>query len=411
MKQTSDIEHRTRGDRHVADGPGSQAGVRKRNLALVAHAVAEHGEMSRAAVAAEVGLTRATVSTLVDELLAAGLLVELGTQRPGTVGRPGTALALSDTGPVGLGAEVGVDHLAVCAIDLRGTVRVRARVETANRGRPAPEVLRELAALVRQVTAEAREDGLFPAGLTVAVPGLVGRDRRQVTRAPNLDWEDVPAAEFFDGLTPTATLVDNEANLGALAELWLGGHEGVTDFVHVSAEIGIGAALVVDGRLFRGARGFAGELGHVPVFPNGPRCSCGSRGCLEQYAGEEAVLRSAGIRLDRSDALKALHTAAAGDDPAALKSLAAAGQAFGIALSGAVNLLDPQAVVLGGTLAALAPWLRGALVRELDRRVTDRQWPADAVLVSRLGREGVLLGAAYSVVRDVLDDPQQLRTS
>ncbi|WUD78803.1 ROK family protein [Streptomyces sp. NBC_00510] len=380
-------------------------------------AVAEHGEVSRAAVAAEVGLTRATVSTLVDELLAAGLLVELGTQRPGTVGRPGTALALNDTGPAGLGAEVGVDHLAAVAVDLRGTVRARARVEADNRGRPAPEVLRELAALVGEVRREARAAGLSAAGLTLAVPGLVGRDRQVVMRAPNLGWEDVDAAGWFDragddGLSGARipVTVENEANLGALAELWLGGHEGVTDFVHVSAEIGIGAALVVDGRLFRGARGFAGELGHVPVHPTGPRCSCGARGCLEQYAGEEAVLRAAGIAPERPDALKALQAAAVEGDPAALKALAAAGQAFGIALSGAVNLLDPQAVVLGGTLASLAPWLRSAVERELGRRVTDRQWRADAVRVSRLGREGVLLGAAYSVVRSVLDDPQALRT-
>ncbi|MDX2649546.1 ROK family protein [Streptomyces sp. NPDC001902] len=380
-------------------------------------AVAEHGEVSRAAVAAEVGLTRATVSTLVDELLAAGLLVELGTQRPGTVGRPGTALALNDTGPAGLGAEVGVDHLAAVAVDLRGTVRARARVEADNRGRPAPEVLRELAALVGEVRQEARAAGLSAAGLTLAVPGLVGRDRQVVMRAPNLGWEDVDAAGWFDragadGLAGARipVTVENEANLGALAELWLGGHEGVTDFVHVSAEIGIGAALVVDGRLFRGARGFAGELGHVPVHPTGPRCSCGARGCLEQYAGEEAVLRAAGIAPERPDALKALQAAAVEGDPAALKALAAAGQAFGIALSGAVNLLDPQAVVLGGTLASLAPWLRSAVERELGRRVTDRQWRTDAVRVSRLGREGVLLGAAYSVVRSVLDDPQALRT-
>ncbi|MEU1615734.1 ROK family transcriptional regulator [Streptomyces sp. NPDC005722] len=378
-------------------------------------AVAEHGEVSRAAVAAEVGLTRATVSTLVDELLATGLLVELGAQRPGTVGRPGTALALNDTGPAGLGAEVGVDHLAAVAVDLRGTVRARARVEADNRGRPAAEVLRELAALVAEVRRQARAAGLEPAGLTLAVPGLVGRDRQVVMRAPNLGWEDVDAAGWFarsgNGLaaSPVPVTVENEANLGALAELWLGGHEGITDFVHVSAEIGIGAALVVDGRLFRGARGFAGELGHVPVHPTGPRCSCGARGCLEQYAGEEAVLRAAGIAPERPDALKALQAAATERDPAALKALAAAGQAFGIALSGAVNLLDPQAVVLGGTLASLAPWLRSAVERELGRRVTDRQWRADAVRVSRLGREGVLLGAAYSVVRAVLDDPQALR--
>lgn len=382
-------------------GNGAQAGLRRRNMALVMKALAAGEKVTRAAVAAEVGLTRATVSTLVDELLAAGLVEEQGAQRPGTVGRPGTALALAETGPAGIGAEIGVDHLAACVVDLRGTVRARAQRPAANRSRPAAAVLAELAELTADVTAQAAGAGLRPVGTTVAVPGLIGQDRGTVLRAPNLGWEDVPLAAAFGDGAPTA--VENEANLGALAELWLGGHDGrLTDFVHVSAEIGIGAALVVEGRLFRGARGFAGELGHVPVRPDGPRCSCGANGCLETYAGEEALLRAAGVRTGRGPALKA---AAVAGDPAALRALEEAGAALGIALSGAVNLLDPQAVVVGGPLADLAPWLLPGVRRELAARVTDRQWRAQDVLVSRLGHDGVLRGAAYSSVRTVLDDP------
>ncbi|MFC4032760.1 ROK family protein [Streptomyces polygonati] len=362
-------------------------------------ALAAGEKVTRAGVAAEVGLTRATVSTLVDELLAAGLLEERGAQRPGTVGRPGTALGLSATGPAGVGAEIGVDHLAACVVDLRGTVRCRTEAPAANRDRPAPAVLAELAELTARVTKEAQEAGLRPVGTTVAVPGLVGRDRGTVLRAPNLGWEDVPVAAALGA----NTVVENEANLGALAELWLGGHDRLADFVHVSAEIGIGAALVVEGRLFRGARGFAGELGHVPVRPDGPLCSCGAHGCLETYAGEEALLRSAGVATARGPA--ALRKAAREGDPAALRALEEAGAALGIALSGAVNLLDPQAVVVGGPLADLAPWLLPGVRRELAARVTDRQWRPEDLVTSRLGRDGVLRGAAYSSVRTVLDDP------
>lgn len=388
---------------------GVQAGLRRRNIARVLNAVAAAENVTRAAVAAEVGLTRATVSTVVDELLAAGLVEESGAQRPGTVGRPGTGLTLARTGPAALGAEIAVDHLAACVVDLHGTVRCRAEAPAANRGRPARETLAELAALTAQVTEQAAHLHLVPAGTTVAVPGLVGRDRRTVLRAPNLGWEptDVAAA-----LGAPRTVVDNEANLGALAELWLGGHAaGLADFVHVSAEIGIGAAVVVEGRLFRGARGFAGELGHVPVRPDGPLCSCGARGCLETYAGEAALLRAAGLAgpgasrsVPRGGAQR-LRAAAGRGDPAALAALADAGTALGIALGGAVNLLDPQAVVLGGPLAALAPWLLPEVRRELGVRVTDRAWRPQDVISSRLGSDGVLLGAAYSGVRAVLDDP------
>ncbi|MYX45184.1 ROK family protein, partial [Streptomyces sp. SID89] len=269
--------------------PDTQQGMRRRNLARVMHTVSAEGPLSRAAVASRIGLTRAAVSTLVDELIRSGLLEELGPERPGRVGRPGSALAVSGRGPAGVGAEVGVDHLAACVVDLRGEVRARAVRHGTNRGRSPEPVAEELTALISQVVAEAEAQGLWPAGLAVAVPGLIARDGRTVVRAPNLDWHDTDLSALLpDEFGPA---VDNEANFGALAELWLG--EGTPqDFLHVSAEIGIGAAVVVDGRLLRGTRGFAGELGHVPVEPEGPACPCGGRGCLEQYAGEEAVLRA-----------------------------------------------------------------------------------------------------------------------
>jgi predicted NBD/HSP70 family sugar kinase len=378
--------------------PDTQAGMRRRNLARVMHTVSAEGPLSRAAVASRIGLTRAAVSTLVDELIRTGLLEELGPERPGRVGRPGSALAVSGRGPAGIGAEIGVDHLAVCAVDLRGEMRARAIRHGTNRGRPAEPVLGELTALVRQVVAQAETEGLWAAGLAVAVPGLVAPDARTVVRAPNLGWRELDLGPLLPAGLPLT--VDNEANFGSLAELWLG--EGTPrDFLHVSAEIGIGGAVVVDGRLLRGTRGFAGELGHVPVRPEGPACVCGGRGCLEQYAGEEAVLRAAGLE-PREDRVGLLGERAAAGDAAVRRALRGAGTALGIALTGAVNLLDPRTVVLGGALSHLAPWLLPSLERELDRRTAGSACP---VAVSRLGPQGPLLGAAHSVARAVLDDP------
>ncbi|MEU8470288.1 ROK family transcriptional regulator [Streptomyces sp. NPDC029006] len=378
--------------------PDTQQGMRRRNLARVMHAVSAEGSLSRAAVASRIGLTRAAVSTLVDDLVRWGLLEELGPERPGRVGRPGSALAVSARGPAGIGAEIGVDHLAVCAVDLRGEVRARADLRGTNRGRAPEPVTEELAALIRQVVAEAERAGLWPAGLAIAVPGLVARDGHTVVRAPNLDWHDTDLAPLMPGGWPLT--VDNEANFGALAELWLGaGTPG--DFLHVSAEIGIGAAVVVDGRLLRGTRGFAGELGHVPVRPDGPPCPCGGRGCLEQYAGEEAVRRAAGLE-PREDLVGLLAERAEEGDERVRAALREAGTALGIALTGAVNLLDPETVVMGGALAGLSPWLLPSLETELTGRTAG---PACPVTVSRLGPQGPLLGAAHSVVRAVLDDP------
>ncbi|MFG3050591.1 ROK family protein [Kitasatospora sp. NPDC048239] len=393
-------------------GPASQQGMRRSNLALVLGVIAR-SPRSRAEVAAETGLTRAAVSSLAEQLIGAGLVVEEGPAAPsGKVGRPGTALGLDPQGPGGLGAEIGVEHLGACVVDLRGEVRAWRRQEIRNRDRRPAAVMADLAELLRRAAVDA---GLRPAGLTLAVPGLVGTGGGVLQRAANLGWLDVSiAAELrlalrAAGAEQLAELpmdADNEANLGGLAELWLGG--APDDFLHVSAEAGVGSAIVVDGRLLRGARGYAGELGHVPIRPDGPLCACGAYGCLEQYAGETAVMRAAGLEGVRGDWVALLAERAEAGDEEVRAALAGAGSALGTASAGAVNLLDPAEVVLGGGYAQLAPWLLPAMRAELAARVTVRPWSEDRLTVSRLGRRGPLLGAAVGVVRAIVADPGRL---
>ncbi|MFG1946593.1 ROK family protein [Nonomuraea sp. NPDC048826] len=395
--------------------PASQQSMRQHNLALVMGTVAGHGPVSRAAVAGHTGLTRPAVSSLVDALLAAGLLTELGPAANGRVGRPGSALMVSDRGPAGLGLEVGVGHLGVCVTDLRGQVRAWTVVDSPNAALPPAEVLARLAALADEATETAAGLGLRPVAAVMAVPGLVAESSGTVESAPNLGWHHVPVADLWAG--PLPPRVENEANLGALAELWA--HPVAADFIHVSAESGIGAALVVGGRLFTGARGLAGELGHMPVHPDGPSCSCGARGCLEQYAAKAAVLRAAGLppsrpgdtgspRVREGDGIGLLAARAREGDVRVVRALEKAGEALGTALAGAVNLLDPAAVVLGGAYAELGEWLVPPTRRELAARVTVRAWDPAALTVSELGRRGPLLGAALATVRSVLEDPAAL---
>lgn len=396
-----------------AEGPASQQGMRRQNLALVMGALAAHGPISRAEVADRTGLTRAAVGSLVNELAAAGLTTDLGlapTGRVGRVGRPGTALALSDQGPAGLGLEIGVEHLGACVIDLHGTVRTWIRIEAPNRGREPREVLAELSDVAASAFRHAAAQGLHPVGTVVAVPGLVDAASGTVEQAPNLGWRDEPIAATRDewppaALRPVPLEIENEANLGALAEVWHGSARP-PDFIHISAEAGIGAAVVVGGRLFRGARGFAGELGHVPVHPDGPVCTCGAHGCLEQYAGEETVLRAAGLSGGAgSDRIKALTDEALAGNRRVLDALDQAGRALGTALSGAVNLLDPSALVLGGAYAELGEWLLPGMRGELAARVTVRPWNPGELQLSELGRRGPLLGAGTMTIRRIIEGP------
>ncbi|MET8295817.1 ROK family protein [Streptomyces sp. NPDC005180] len=400
-----------RADRSAESAPASQQGMRRQNLAAVTGAVAAHGPLSRADVAGHTGLTRPAVSSLVDELIGRAALTETQTAPSGRVGRPGRALALNDRGPAGLGLEIGVSHLAACVVDLRGEPRVWRQVERANAGRPAGQVLAEAAALGADAESEAAALGLRVEGRVLAVPGVVpNTPGGLVTHAPNLGWHDVRPADHWPD-PDTVPEPENEANLGALAEQRQRGQSAET-FVHVSAEAGIGAALVIDGRLFRGARGFAGELGHLPVHPDGAPCPCGARGCLEQYAGERAVLREAGLDEaglgDAGDPVAVLAGRARAGDPATLRALDRAGRALGLALTSAVDLIDPDALVLGGAYAELADWLLPPLRAELAARVTVRPWAPEAVRPSSLGRGGPVLGAAWSTVQRIIADPTRL---
>ncbi|WP_374983763.1 ROK family protein [Streptomyces fradiae] len=423
-----------------------KATVRRHNLSLVLRAVHDEGEATRAAVAARVGLTRAAVSSLVEQLLEGGFLTESGKTFSGQAGRPGTALRVARTGPAGLGVEVNVDYVSVCVVDLAGTDRVRLTEHLDNRDVPPGEVLARAARIAARTLVSAAEQELVPAGVRLALPGLVSGGT--VRQAPNLGWNRVPAEELFAGalaaLRPVPRTLptgsDNEANAAALAELWFGGRgpgaaagspeggpsgsgspasgpsgggtpEGgrakPRSFLYVSGEIGVGGAVVVDGELLRGAHGFAGEIGHVPADAEGPRCRCGSRGCLEQYAGQAALLREAGLAQDAGGAgVAELERRASAGEARAVGALERAGRMLGLVLSGAVNLLDPDAVVLGGMYRGLMPWLGPAADAELARRVVSGLWtPGGGRLRGASSSGDAARGAAALVVRDVIADP------
>lgn len=368
--------------------------MRARNLEVVLGAVSRGGPLTRAALAEVTGLTKSTVSKLVGDLVDAGLLAETGPARAGERGRPGVAVVLSGARVASLGLEINVDYLAVRVLDLTGGVRFAARRERDNRGSRPKKVLGELQDLATEALTEAHRLGLEVAGAVLAVSGPVGDG--VLFSAPNLGWQDVRPADLLR--LPVPVELDNEANLAALGELWYG--DGERDFLYVSGEIGIGAGLVVNGTLFSGARGLAGELGHVVVAPQGPACRCGGNGCLETFAGQEALLTAGD-----APTLPALLTALERGDARALEACAAAGRALGIALTSAVNLLDLDRIVLGGVFTQLYPWLSGPVADVLTTRLGGLRGAPPVLTASRLGGDAATLGAAGRVVHRVLADP------
>jgi predicted NBD/HSP70 family sugar kinase len=393
--------------------PLDPSDVRRHNLSLVLREVVQRGPRSRATLALETGLNKSTVSSLVAELGELGLVRESGEEeRPGAVGRPAQNVELDPDGPFVLGLEINVDYLAVWAADLGGTVRHRAFVESDNRQQPE-RVISWLELLAREALEQPFAAGRRPVAATLAVPGIVDDDGVLVV-APNLHWEDVSLSHMLsDGLGPVS--VENEANLGALAELTEGAASGLSDFVYISGEIGIGAGIVIGGDLFRGASGFGGEIGHLTIDAYGPPCACGSRGCLERLAGQDALLRLAGwdARIQRPGARPEwpgamLAESALEGHAKTLEALSQVGHTLGIAAAAAVNLLNPQALLLGGYFAPLTDWLREPIEAELHNRLLAGDGSGCRVLAARLGGEAAARGAVALSRRRALEDPAAL---
>jgi predicted NBD/HSP70 family sugar kinase len=248
--------------------------------------------------------------------------------------------------------------------------------------------------------------------------------------APNLGWKHLDIADCLDPLLGTPLVrVDNEASLAARAELFARGPaappqgastapvaqsaraEGevgspalASGFIYVSGGIGIGAGIVEPGGLYAGAHGWAGEIGHVAVYPHGRPCRCGSTGCLEQYAGRRAIAVDAGLAAGTP--VVQIARLAAARQPRVLGALRAAGTALGIALAGAVNLTDIPAVVLGADLGLLAPHLRETITAELRRRVLAFRWSGGETVLSSLAPVlPAMTGAALTVTDGVAADP------
>jgi predicted NBD/HSP70 family sugar kinase len=388
--------------------------VREHNLGTVLRQVAEQGPRSRARLALETGLNKSTVSSLVADLIEAGLLRDSPVEeRPARVGRPPQSVEIDPEGPFVLGLEVNVDYLAVWASDLAGAVRHRAFVANDNRVTSPENVIGALARLAHDALNQPFAGGRDPRLATVAVPGLVDPGG-ELAVAPNLGWADVPVASLLNEALedpPYPLRVENEANLGAVAELVEGAGRGMSDFVYVSGEIGIGAGVVLRGELFRGASGFAGEFGHLTIDPFGPPCGCGGRGCLERLAGQDALLRLAGwdSRMRREGTRPEWPGAMLADSARAghartLEALSQVGHTLGIGIASLANLLDPEAVLLGGYLAPLAQWLSVPIERELETRALAGRRMRCRVLPARLGGEAAVRGAVALSRRAALEE-------
>ena len=372
--------------------------VRARNLLLVAEHVNTHGSSTRADLARATGLSRTAVSSLVSELLERRILVEPG--QPPTVkgvgastGRPAVELSLNPDGGALVGIHLAHDGVRIVLADLATTV-IDERNLPIDVDHEPTQTLEYAAsaglALMRDHHLEPRR--VLGLGVAVAAPLTLPTHSLSPTTVLH-DWAGVDIARHLYEHTGLPVHIGNDANLGAIAEWRMGAARAVDDLIYVMVSDGVGAGLILGGRLYEGGAGGAGELGNVTVQPDGRVCRCGNRGCLETVVGARALVHALSYSGAQVDGIADIVALAEHGHPGVKRVLVDAGRAIGQALAGPCTVLDPRLVVVGGkTAKASAPLIQG-IHDALSLALSPLNNRGVGVVVGQLGDRAEILGA------------------
>lgn len=374
--------------------------VRRHNLSLILERVHYSRGMSRSQLTKYMGLNRSTIAALVGELVERRLVVETEPSTPGLVGRP-SPVVTPDTRAVAIAVNPETDAITVGIVALGGTVlhRIRHVTETVP---DAEEAVRIIAAIIERLKAELAPHSVV--GIGVAVPGLVQTGQGLVRLAPHLGWVEQPLARMLKDATGYPTVVANDASLGCVAESLFGAGRGVPDMIYLNGSAsGIGGGIIAGGVPLGGVAGYAGEFGHVLANSDGRQCDCGATGCLETEVVRARLLELAG--LGEADADELEQWLLANPTAEVIAEVHRQLDYLAISMRNAINVLNPQLIVIGGflgTLNAVAPGYLDALIARLPLRA-----PRESVRLVRaeLGQNLLMIGAAESAFGPVLADP------
>jgi predicted NBD/HSP70 family sugar kinase len=390
--------------------------IRAQHQALLLRRVWRAQTISRIDLARETGLSRSTVSVIIGDLLRTGLVHETGAG-DSRGGRRPVMLGFRDDARLLVGVELGATHVSVAITNLRTTVHWFGEEPFPVRRDPQGTLQLTKGMIQRGLNhlGVALEEVV---GIGVAVPSPI--DPAAPDRLPQLimpDWEGYDLLAELRRVFPVPVLVDNDANLGALAEQWWGVGRDGADMAYLKVATGVGAGLVINGRIARGFTGAAGEIGHTSIDPTGPMCICGRSGCLNVMVGGEALVRDTKSRLAahptsmlhaRPVTIEALIQASAARDPLAREVMRRAGESLGLAIANLVNLLNPKRVVLGGGVLRVQHHLLDPIRESVARHSLRTSAQVSEILSSGLDEKGIAIGAATLVLEAALADQTML---
>ncbi|HEY7340025.1 MAG TPA: ROK family transcriptional regulator [Ktedonobacterales bacterium] len=388
--------------------------MRELNRLLILNGVRVSGPITRVAVAHRTGLSRTTVSSIVDELLADNLLFEGKTvEAAPTGGRRATLLHFNADAGYVIGVDLGRSHLTLLLTNLAG--QIIARRSGPFDASLGPEVcLQQVIASLMDFTAEHHIGWHQIIGVGLGIPGPMDAASRMLVRPPRMPgWDQFDIRAVMERACKVPIYLDNDANMGARGESQYGAARHVEYMAYVKVATGIGCGLIMNGDIYRGAGGTAGELGHVTIDDNGPLCDCGNRGCLEVVAGAAAVTIAAarGVYPDSGgtsagplDVADVVQAALAGDT-VAQEAIERAGYHIGIALAGLVNIFNPSLILLDGSMARAGEFLVGPIREGIARRSLAASSAATRIEMAQLGDNAIALGAVATVIEAAFGPP------
>ena len=399
---------------------GDQESLRQLNLSTVLTHLRQNAPISRADLAELTGLNRATITRLVRELIAHGFVRESGFQSL-RAGRPSILLQLDPDAGCIIGAEIEVKFGSVILTDLAAQILWRQEVDFGDSDEQEA-ILNATAQLIRQALSKGREANPHILGLGMSLPGLVDVSNGVLLFAPNMCWSDVPVKQWLEDQFRIPIYVDNKANMAALAESYFGSARDSDYVLYINITAGVGAGIVLNQRILPGASGLAGEVGHMTINPDGPKCNCGGYGCWETYVSALAVFRRvresilAGAESPLAEGIQdgferitipLMVEAARKGDRVALASFEETGYYLGVGLANLINIFNPQMVVLGGYVTQACEFLLPVIQKTVQERAL--RWPHEAadIVVATYVNDASLMGAVATVYSQILSNPNQ----
>ncbi|AGF27627.1 MULTISPECIES: xylose repressor [Bacillus amyloliquefaciens group] len=375
-----------------------QAFVKKVNQKLLLNEILKNSPISRAKLSEMTGLNKSTVSSQVNTLMKENLVFEIG-QGQSSGGRRPVMLVFNKKAGYSVGIDVGVDYVNGILTDLEGTIVLdqHHHLECSS-----PEITKDiLIEMIHHFIANMPQSPYGLIGIGICVPGLIDKNQK-IVFAPNSNWRDIDLKSFVQKKFNVPVFIENEANAGAYGEKVFGAAKNHDNMIYASIGTGIGIGVIINNDLYRGVSGFSGEMGHMTIDFNGPKCSCGNRGCWELYASEKALLTSLQTKekkVSTQDIIDLAHL----NDIETLHALQNFGFYLGIGLTNILNTFNPQAIILRNSIIESHPMVLHSIKSEVSSRVYSQLDNSYELLPSFLGKNAPALGMSSIMIDHFLD--------